>query len=162
MFSTRPAHSRNLIERAPISEERRPYALFGLRRYSARAYAFIECPPELGNAARQEWNRLVPHLTKAGVLTEYDLGPLAIYCAAFGHWLEATEALQKYGTMIKSPNGYPIQSPYVAIANKQAEIMIKIASEFGFTPASRGRRWMMVTSTNSELLELEAMGLAGW
>jgi phage terminase small subunit len=39
--------------------------------------------------------------------------------------------------IVKSPSGYPIQSPYIAIANRQAEIMMRIASEFGFTPASR-------------------------
>ena len=33
----------------------------------------------------------------------------------------------------------PIQSPYVSIANRHAEIMMRIASEFGFTPASRSR-----------------------
>jgi phage terminase small subunit len=32
-----------------------------------------------------------------------------------------------------------MQSPYVAVANRQAEIMMRIASEFGFTPASRSR-----------------------
>jgi P27 family predicted phage terminase small subunit len=64
------------------------------------------------------------------------------------------EAIQKYGTMMKSPSGYPIQSPYVAIANKQAEIMMKIASEFGFTPASRGRLWM-ISNASSDLLELK-------
>jgi phage terminase small subunit len=32
-----------------------------------------------------------------------------------------------------------LQSPYLAIANRQAEIMMRIASEFGFTPASRSR-----------------------
>jgi phage terminase small subunit len=37
--------------------------------------------------------------------------------------------------MVKSPSGYPMQSPYIAIANRQAEIMMRIASEFGFTPA---------------------------
>jgi phage terminase small subunit len=41
--------------------------------------------------------------------------------------------------MIKSPSGYPVQSPYLAIANRQAEIMTRIASELGFTPASRSR-----------------------
>ncbi|MGB6750178.1 MAG: P27 family phage terminase small subunit [Xanthobacteraceae bacterium] len=54
-------------------------------------------------------------------------------------WAEATEAIQKFGTMVKSPSGFPIQSPYVSIANRQAEIMMRIASEFGFTPASRSR-----------------------
>ena len=41
--------------------------------------------------------------------------------------------------MVKSPTDYPMQSPYVSIANRQAEIVMKIAAEFGFTPASRGR-----------------------
>ncbi|WJR81022.1 P27 family phage terminase small subunit [Bradyrhizobium sp. NP1] len=54
-------------------------------------------------------------------------------------WAEAMEQIHKYGTMVKSPTGYPIQSPYLAIANRQAEIMMRIASEFGFTPASRSR-----------------------
>ncbi len=54
-------------------------------------------------------------------------------------WVEAIEAIQKYGSRVKSPSGYPVQSPYVAIANRQTEIMLKISAEFGFTPASRGR-----------------------
>ena len=54
-------------------------------------------------------------------------------------WAEATEAIQKFGTMVKSPSGYPQQSPYVAVANRQAEIMMRIASEFGFMLASRSR-----------------------
>jgi hypothetical protein len=41
--------------------------------------------------------------------------------------------------MVKSPSGFPMQSPYVAVANKQAELMIRIAAEFGFTPSSRSR-----------------------
>jgi hypothetical protein len=30
--------------------------------------------------------------------------------------------------MVKSLSGYPIQSPYVSIANRQAELLIRIAS----------------------------------
>lgn len=45
----------------------------------------------------------------------------------------------KHGAMIKSPKGFPIQSPYLSTVNRQAEIMLHIASEFGFTPASRNR-----------------------
>jgi len=53
--------------------------------------------------------------------------------------VEAVEAIQKYGSIVKSPAGFPMQSPYVAMANRQAEIMVRIAAEFGFTPASRSR-----------------------
>ena len=44
------------------------------------------------------------------------------------------------GLLINAPNtGVPMQSPYLAIANKQAQIMTKAAIEMGFTPASRSR-----------------------
>jgi phage terminase small subunit len=54
--------------------------------------------------------------------------------------------------MVKTPNGYLAQSPYMAILNKQAEIMLRIASEFGFTPASRSRIFSF-SKSNSMLLE---------
>ena len=97
------------------------------------------CPPELGPRAQREWHRLVGDLSKFHLLTNLDRAALAAYCGAYALWAEATEAIQKYGTMIKSPAGFPMQSPYIAIANRQAEIMMRIASEFGFTPASRSR-----------------------
>lgn len=98
-----------------------------------------ECPPELGPVARQEWERMVAQLIPLRILTPLDRAALASYCAAYAMWAEAIEAIQKYGAMVKSPSGFPVQSPYVSIANRQTEIMIRIASEFGFTPASRSR-----------------------
>jgi P27 family predicted phage terminase small subunit len=101
--------------------------------------AIPDCPPELGPVAQREWKRLVDELIALRHLTNLDRAALAAYCGAYAMWAEATEAIQKYGSMVKSPTGYPIQSPYVSIANRQAEIMMRIASEFGFTPASRSR-----------------------
>jgi P27 family predicted phage terminase small subunit len=95
-------------------------------------------------------------------LTEFDLGPLAIYCASFGQWLEATAAIQQYGTMLKAPSGYPVQSPHVAIANRAADTMMKISVEYGFTPASRGRRWMLVQDPAFELLGLDDLSERNW
>ena len=73
------------------------------------------------------------------LLTNLERAALAAYCGAYALWADATAQIEKYGAMIKSPQGFPIQSPYLAIANRQAEIMMRIASEFGFTPASRSR-----------------------
>jgi P27 family predicted phage terminase small subunit len=101
--------------------------------------AVPDCPIELGPVARTEWERLVGELAALRILTHLDRAALAAYCGAYAMWAEATEAIQKFGTMVKSPTGYPVQSPYVSIANRQAEIMMRIASEFGFTPASRSR-----------------------
>ena len=101
--------------------------------------AVPDCPVELGPVARTEWDRLAVELSSLRILTNLDRAALAAYCGAYAMWAEATEAIQKFGTMVKSPSGYPVQSPYVSIANRQAEIMMRIASEFGFTPASRSR-----------------------
>jgi P27 family predicted phage terminase small subunit len=101
--------------------------------------AIPDCPIELGPSARAEWDRLCRQLDKLKLLTDLDRAALAAYCGAYALWAEATSAIQKYGAMVKSPTGYPIQSPYVSIANRQTEIMMRIASEFGFTPASRSR-----------------------
>jgi P27 family predicted phage terminase small subunit len=109
-----------------------------------------DCPPELGPVAQKEWQRLGAELAKLRILTQLDRAALAAYCGAYALWAEATENIQKFGTMVKSPTGYPIQSPYVSIANRQAEIMMRIASEFGFTPASRSR--IAAPSTNKPSL----------
>src|SRR5258708_8613091 len=98
--------------------------------------ALPECRPELSPAGREEWARLSAELSKLNLITHLDRGALATYCAAYGFWTEALEQIQKFGTMVKSPTGYPIQSPYLAIANRQAEIMMRIPSEFGLPPAS--------------------------
>jgi len=105
------------------------------------------CPSELSPAAQREWHRLVTELGALRLLTNLDRAALAAYCGAYALWAEAQEAIQKYGTMVKSPSGFPMQSPYIAVANRQAEIMMRIASEFGFTPASRSR---ITTPSNSE------------
>jgi P27 family predicted phage terminase small subunit len=103
------------------------------------APAVPDCPSELGPVAQREWERLAGELGKLRIITHLDRGALASYCGAYALWAEAMEQIQIYGSMVKSPSGYPQQSPYLAIANRQAEIMMRIASEFGFTPASRSR-----------------------
>ena len=82
---------------------------------------------------------IVGDLIKLNMVTSLDRAALAAYCEAYALWSEAITSVRKFGTIVKSPSGYPIQSPYVSIANRQVEIMLRIASEFGFTPASRSR-----------------------
>jgi P27 family predicted phage terminase small subunit len=103
------------------------------------AVAIIECPPELSAAARTEWDRIAPALVAAGRLTALDRGSLAILCTSYAEWVAANEALQSFGSVLKSPSGYPVQSPYVSIAAKHADTFSRLAAEFGLTPASRRR-----------------------
>jgi P27 family predicted phage terminase small subunit len=113
------------------------------------------CPRHLSDEAKKEWRRIVPELEAVGLITRIDRAALAVYCQAWARWLEAEEALRKYGVMVKSPNGFPMQSPYLAVANKAIEQMRGLLTEFGMSPASRTR--ISVQEPSDEDAEFEAL-----
>lgn len=104
-----------------------------------------ECPSHLQGSARAEWLRIVVFLEKYKLITEIDTAALALYCASYGRWQDAEEKIQRMkeqdgdGMMIKSPSGYPIQNPYLAIANRAMEDCYKYLQQFGLSPAARTR-----------------------
>lgn len=99
----------------------------------------LEAPSHLAGLALDHWHEIYPKLEKAGVMSSIDAVALAAYCVAYQRWRVATDEVDKFGPVIESPSGYPIQSPYLAIANKAFEQMLKLMSEFGMTPSSRTR-----------------------
>ena len=101
--------------------------------------AIPQCPSHLSGEAKREWRRMARDLAQLGLLSRIDRGALALYCQAWGRWVEAEEALKRHGTMVKSPNGFPMQSPYLAVANKAMEQMRAMLTEFGMSPSSRTR-----------------------
>ena len=126
---THPAESAHRKPRKASLEQQRAASRSRHARLPARAGAGCQAGMgAIGSATGPL--RMITHLDRAA---------LASYCAAYALWAEATQAIQTYGAMVKSPSGYPVQSPYVSIANRQTEIMMRIASEFGLTPASRSR-----------------------
>jgi P27 family predicted phage terminase small subunit len=81
-------------------------------------------------------------LARLGLLTKIDKAALAGYCTAWEHYVEASTKLQTKGTLalvVKAPSGYPIQSPYLAIANQALKQLRAFLVEFGMTPAARTR-----------------------
>ncbi len=73
------------------------------------------------------------------MLTVLDRAALSAYCQAWGRWIEAEERLRQHGVIVRSPNGFPVQSPYLAVANKAMAQMSKLLVEFGLSPSSRSR-----------------------
>jgi P27 family predicted phage terminase small subunit len=98
-----------------------------------------QAPTHLGAAAKKEWRRAGRFLARSGLISDLDRAAFAAYCTAWGRWVEAEEALKTYGVMLKSPNGFPMQSPYLAVANRAMEQMRSLLAEFGMSPASRTR-----------------------
>ena len=111
-----------------------------LRKDEPQPKAKLPGPPaQLSAEAKREWWRLGKQLATLGLLTNIDRAALALYCQAWARWLEAEKALKTYGVMVKSPNGFPMQSPYLAVANKAMEQIRAMLTEFGMSPSSRTR-----------------------
>ena len=44
----------------------------------------------------EEWDRVAPHLVAAGRLKPLDRSSLAVYCAAYATWLEASQTVRSW------------------------------------------------------------------
>ena len=119
-------------------------------------------PAHLSDEAKKEWRRAGKLLFDMGLVSELDRAALAAYCAAWGRWVEAEAALKQYGVVVKSPSGFPIQSPYLAIANKAMEQMRAFLLEFGLTPASRTRVHASPVTNEPNSLERFLRGEDEW
>ena len=112
------------------------------------------CPEFLTGEAQLCWKRTAKELYDAGLMTVIDRDALAMYCKAYARWLDAEEQVAKKGVivvtnvkrekdadgnMVVVGGGNYIQNPWLAIANKAMEQMLKLEAEFGMTPSSRMR-----------------------
>ena len=78
--------------------------------------------------------------TAPGHLAPVDAPLLARLCMALAYADEATAQVQAVGLLVKAPNTkLPIQSPWLAIMNRQTEIARKLAAELALPPAQRSR-----------------------
>ncbi len=98
-------------------------------------------PMPLSGVARQEWIRTGGLLLRARVLTEADLSALAAYCVVYGRWVEAEGDVRRRGVMVpaKPRSKNLVQNPFLAIANKALQQMLRLLAEFGLTPSTRTR-----------------------
>ena len=107
-------------------------------------------PPDwLTDYAKDEWYNQTCELEALKILSTLDLSMLAMYCQQVGIFRQAQEELFKPsaglgvdfepGLVVTTPNGALQPNPLLGIANKAADIALKIASQFGFTPSARTR-----------------------
>lgn len=110
--------------------------------------AIPDMPQHLNARARAEWDRIVPELVKAGLLAVTDRAILAMYCVAFARWVEAEEKIAELakadadgglGLVRKAHNGFEQMTMWTVVSNKAQEQVLKYASEFGLSPATRAR-----------------------
>ncbi len=116
-----------------------------------------ECPDWLCVTAKNEWVRVVPHLQKCGLLSHLDMAALALYCQAYGRYVELengmtarVEKLQKterleYVEAVRrafidtTPNGYNQISALASTIRNLKEEVLRYLAQFGMSPSSRTR-----------------------
>lgn len=102
----------------------------------------LECPLAVAAdpAARAYWDHFV-HTAPPGVLRPVhapQLADLAIACVLYDQAL--LELRQGGGLVVLAPvTGAPVQNPYLAILNRQAEMKRKLCSSLCLSPAEQNR-----------------------
>ena len=86
-----------------------------------------------------EWRYLEPTLRRIRQITDVDRAALVALCLQTSRYLEAHRKVKVSGLVVKTPRGYPMPNPYVAIENRALGACIKLWAELGLTPSSRSR-----------------------
>lgn len=98
-----------------------------------------DCPDHLDVKAQAEWHRVSVLLCDMGILAKTDMATLAGYCQNFSRWAEAEAGIAEQGLIVRSPNGYPVQNPFISIANEAARQMRSFASDLGLSATARAK-----------------------
>lgn len=97
------------------------------------------CPAILKGEARKEWNRQLDALHAIGLAAKVDRAVLACYCEAWAEFCVAAAYIAEHGRVYTNENGEPKIHPMVKVKNAAAERVLRLAGQFGFTPAARAR-----------------------
>ena len=113
-----------------------------LNEHEPEMPAASELPPqELAEdvVALAEWSRLIPLLKAARTITQGDRGLLISLCQQWSRYQDSNSKVKIVGMVVRSPSGYAMPNPYIAIANKALGNCIKLWVELGLTPSARSR-----------------------
>ena len=100
-------------------------------------------PKHIHGEARKLWLDLAPKLHECGLLTQADTIAFSLLCEAHQIYRDARDIVEKEGMVItvKDSRGVTVQKvhPAYRIESQWQQNFLKMAVEFGLTPASRGR-----------------------
>ena len=111
-----------------------------LNRKEPRPAGDLLCAPVwMSDAQVKIWDEAIVSAPR-GLLKLLDASILGIWVVAKDLHQLANAEIGRSGPMTVTPKtGDVIQSPYVAVLNRQALIMMRAAAEMGFTPSARAR-----------------------
>jgi P27 family predicted phage terminase small subunit len=99
----------------------------------------FDAPEWLSDAQKQGWAYVIAN-APAGLLKRLDRSMLTLWVVAEERHRDAAEQVSKHGSIVRARgSNEPVQNPYLAVMNRQAALMVKVASDLGFSPSSRTR-----------------------
>jgi len=103
----------------------------------------IKAPPWLSPFAKREFKKMVKELLEVDLITNVDVNAMAMYCDAYGNYVECTKVIQEEGLMVEYTNkaAETNKVPHPLLTKQKAlfEQMKALSTEFGLTPAARAK-----------------------
>jgi P27 family predicted phage terminase small subunit len=97
-------------------------------------------PPEyLSQTGRDVYYGTAGDLQEYGILNRINFTIFVMYCTQVAIYYDAIENIHKTGVIIQDAGGGPRINPYVKIANDSLAALMRVACEFGLTPASASK-----------------------
>jgi P27 family predicted phage terminase small subunit len=99
----------------------------------------LDAPAWMSEGQKAGWDYAIENAPR-GLLKKLDRSVLVAWVVAEDLHRQAAGMVEKYGILTKTPaTGAPMQSPYLPVVNKQAQIMLRAAEQLGFSPSARSR-----------------------
>ncbi len=98
----------------------------------------LRAPSDLTGDQKRLWKK-VNRDSPYQLLKAIDAMALKRYVVAQTIYDKAKQALENSNLVIRYPGGAPANNPWLGILNRQAEILLRLDAEFGFTPSARTR-----------------------
>ena len=106
-----------------------------------RKTAAPQAPAHLDDEGRRKWGEVLAILDDRGdTLDAGTLDAAAAYSLAWSRWTAAEQQVNTLGAVVKSPAGFAVPNPYIAIAAAAQRQMRQWGSELKLTPKGRGRK----------------------
>lgn len=96
-----------------------------------------DCPEWLTREARAEWDRQIVDLNARRLLAKSYRAALAMWCQAWGQYVEAVKDVEANGYSYTSDKGNEVQRPMVGVMHTAFANCLRLGQQFGFSPASQ-------------------------
>lgn len=97
-----------------------------------------DAPDWLTESQKEGWTYAIAN-APLGLLKRLDRAMLTMWVVAEDLHRDSAQKVAKVGAIVRTRSGETTQNPYLSVMNRQAAVMVKLASEMGFSPASRTR-----------------------